>query len=373
MTQRVHRFDRAPIPKAQRLDSGAIRAPARLTRTGIFKYVTADGRTVRELRLPEEVFNKDSLASFELLPLTNDHHPEIDRGDVNSRNVKALAIGAVSNVHQDATDPNFMAGTVAVWDASAVAKVEAGKVELSNGYYCDREPAPPGFTYKDPVTGDSSPVDFIQRRIVGNHVALVDVGRAGPMVKILMDGEDTPAIMLDHKGNQIPVSEKSTMEKITIDGVDFEVSANVKQAATKSFTSLQAKLDGASGERDALKTQVTDLQAKLDAATDPKAIESKIAERLEIERIATSHGLKADGLNMDGIKRLVILKLNPTAKLDGQSADYVSGVYSTLVASKGQSVTTAIGALVPPVARADGAPVNRADQARAEFFNPAKK
>jgi hypothetical protein len=371
MTQRVHRFDRASLPKAVRLDSGTIRAPARLTRTGVFTYVTADGRTVRELRLPEEVFHKDSIASFELLPLTDNHHPEVDRGDVNARNVKGLAVGAVSNVRQDENDPQFMSGTVAVWDATTVGKVEAGKVELSNGYYCDREPAAPGSVYKDPITGDSVPYDFIQRKIVGNHVALVDVGRAGPQVKILLDGRDTPVIRLDNQGNQIPNTEKSTMEKITIDGVEFEVSAQVKQATLKALTTVQSKLDTANGTCDALKTQNADLQAKLDAATDPKAIETKINDRMEIERIATSHGLKADGLSMDGIKRAVILKLNPAAKLDGQSADYVSGVYSTLVAAKGQSVTTAIGAVVPATVRADasGNPSQtRAEAHRAAFF-----
>lgn len=373
MTQRVHRFDRASLPKAVRLDSGAIRAPARLTRTGVFTYVTADGRTVRELRLPEEVFHKDSIASFELLPLTDNHHPEVDRGDVNARNVKGLAVGAVSNVRQDENDPQYMSGMVAVWDAATVSKVEAGKVEISNGYYCDREPAAPGSIYKDPITGDSTPYDFVQRRIVGNHVALVDVGRAGPNVKILLDGkEDTPAFRLDNQGNQVPQKE-STMEKIKIDGVEFEVSTTVKQAAEKAINDRQAKLDTVSGERDALKTQAADLQAKLDAALDPKAIEAKINDRLEVERIATAHGLKADGKGMDAIKREVILKLNPKATLDGMSADYVSGVYSTLVAAKGQSVTTAIGAVVPAVTRADNAGnpnQTRAEAHRAEFFKP---
>lgn len=379
MTQRVLRIDRVALPKAERLDSGAVRAPARLTRTGVFAYTLPDGSTVRELRLPEEVFKADSIASFEILPLTDGHHPEIDQGDVNTRNARNLAVGACAGIKQDVSDPQYLSATVSVWDQRMIEKIDRGTQELSCGYYCDREQAPKGSVYKNPITGDSEPYDLIQRNIRGNHVAILPVGRAGPGARILMDGQDeSAAIRLDHKGNQIPTTkENRTMEKITIDGVDFEVSTQAKQAVLKSVAGIQAEasklkanLDTAQGERDALAGQVSKLTADLAAATDPKAIQARINERMEIERIGTAHGIKADGLDMDGIKRAVVAKLAPSVKLDGMSADYVAGVFATTIATKGQSVAAAIGAQIPAVqvAKLDTSGKSPAQAARDRFF-----
>ncbi len=378
MTQRVQRFDRGSLSKAKRLDNGSIVAPARLTRTGVFTYARADGTTWRELRLPEEVFNADSMGSFELLALVDDHHPEVDGGDVNSKNVTRLARGAVAHVKQDSEDRNYLMGTISAWDAATVSKIESGKVQISLGYYCDREPAPAGSKYKDPITGDSVPYDFVQRNIRGNHVALVDVARAGPGARIMLDGE---AVQIET--NPAPVADQpgeKQMEKIVIDGVPFEVSTQISAAFTKlnaqhadALKALKSEAERVQGERDALNTRVTKLDADLKAATDPKAIESRIQERMEIEKIATAHGLKADGLDMDGVRRLVVAKLDPNLKLDGMSADYVAGVYSGLVKVKGQSVAQGAAAAMGPnvVVRADaGGQPNRAEQARKDFFTP---
>ena len=51
------RFDLAGLTgRAQRTPQGFLRAPAWVTRVGVFPYRRADGTVQRELRLPEEVF-----------------------------------------------------------------------------------------------------------------------------------------------------------------------------------------------------------------------------------------------------------------------------------------------------------------------------
>lgn len=70
----VLRYDKAsPLSKPVRLPNGFVRAEGYLTRSGIFVYRDAQGKTVRELRPPEEVMHADSLASFGMMPVTNEH------------------------------------------------------------------------------------------------------------------------------------------------------------------------------------------------------------------------------------------------------------------------------------------------------------
>jgi hypothetical protein len=62
-------------------------------------------------------------------------------------------------------------------DKATIADVEGGKRELSNGYASLID-----FTPGETVNGQH--YDAVQRQIRGNHVAVVDKGRAGPMCRI---------------------------------------------------------------------------------------------------------------------------------------------------------------------------------------------
>lgn len=339
-----------------------IRAPARLTRVGVFTYLTADGKTVRELRLPEEVFAPESLSSFELVPLTNDHPREGD-GAVTAENARRLAVGTVGNVKRDATDRNYVAGELMIHDADAAKLVDAGKREISCGYFCDREPAEPGATYLDPLTGDAEPYDFIQRNIRGNHVAIVDHGRAGPEARIMLDAADgvqvdstdvrvtttqTPGVTPGRKANE--------MLKITIDGVTYEVAPQVSEALTKErkisadmleaikndAAKVKADLDKATARADALESEKKSLAESLAKATAPESIRQAVNERVALESVATKHEVKTDGLDNMAIRRAVIAKIDANVKLDGKSDDYVIGMFDHVTRA---ATATAIGKL----------------------------
>ena len=89
----VLRYDQAsPLSKPVRLPNGFMRAEGYLTRSGIFVYRDAQCKTIRELRPPEEVMHPDSLASFGLMPVTNDHPSELLTAD----NAKEYQVGTVS-------------------------------------------------------------------------------------------------------------------------------------------------------------------------------------------------------------------------------------------------------------------------------------
>lgn len=373
--ERVWTIDRVPLGKAEWSDSG-LRAPARLGRVGVQQYEDPKtGRRFGVLRLPEEVFHPDSLRSFEMLPVTNGHPPEM----VTPANATKYAIGAAAHVERDPEDPNYIRAQVSIWDAAGLADVRAGREELSNGYYAVREPAPAGSTYKDPVTGREDSYEFVQREIRGNHIAIVDHGRAGPGARMFVDSANTREVqidcaLIDNDRKTQTEGKKETMEKITLDGVTYEVSPQVLQALGKitathaeKIKTLTTDADTVRGERDGLKVQVADLTKKLEAATDPKAIESRIAERLEISALAKTHGITdAADLSLSQVQRKVIAKLAPTVSLDGKGDDYVAGVFSQLVKSEPtQGVGKNLGAAI---VTADALPSGKTS---AQKFNDA--
>ena len=77
ITKNVARYDRGSVRgDAIVTDEGYIRAHAVVTRTGVFLYKNADGSTRRELRHPDDVWNEDSIATMDLIPVTNGHPSE---------------------------------------------------------------------------------------------------------------------------------------------------------------------------------------------------------------------------------------------------------------------------------------------------------
>jgi hypothetical protein len=180
------RLDFGSLRPAKRLGDGRLRVDGLLTRTGVFRYKNSDGTERREYRPAEEVFNKDSLASFEMVPVTDDHPPV----SVDANNARKFAVGSVGeSVRQDG---DFVAAGLVVYDAGTVAKMNAGKVQLSCGYTVDLDDTPG-------VTPDGELYDAKQTNIRGNHVAIVDIARAGEAARVRMDaadGADT-AVMSD--------------------------------------------------------------------------------------------------------------------------------------------------------------------------------
>lgn len=171
----AQRLDRGiALQKPTKLENGWMRIDGRITRTGIFTYRLPDGKLRRELRLPEEVFKTDAMQSFSLVPVTDEHPPAF----LDATNTKEFARGSVAGTLRQ--DGQFIAGEMLVTDADLIAKLEKGKArEISCGYTCDLEESP------GELNGER--YDAIQRNIRGNHVAIVERGRAGPEARVRMD------------------------------------------------------------------------------------------------------------------------------------------------------------------------------------------
>ena len=118
-------------------------------------------------REEDEVFKPSAMASFEGKPVTDDHPSK----EVDPNNYSSHMKGVVQNVRRGQGDEsdNVVCDLV-IYDAGLISKIKHGKREVSCGYDCK---------YVD--NGDGT---YHQADIIGNHVAVVDNGRAGKSVSI---------------------------------------------------------------------------------------------------------------------------------------------------------------------------------------------
>lgn len=115
------------------------------------------------LRDPEEL--EKAVQTFNNLPLLSKHIPV--SADEPQKDVIVGTTGSDAKF-----DDGYLKCSLAVWDSEAITGIESGEqMELSSAYRYVADMTPGEF--------NGMRYDGVMRDIVGNHVALVDVGRAG--------------------------------------------------------------------------------------------------------------------------------------------------------------------------------------------------
>ena len=143
-----------------------------IARTGTYKYLGSEvGMDTDEIvdvhREPEQVFSKKTIASFEGKAFC-DMHPSVD---VNIDNWPIYSKGELHDVRRGTGEmSDYLMADIVVRDSIVANKILSGaEREISAGYECE-------YVEKDGK--------IYQQNIIGNHAALVQAGRAGPMVSI---------------------------------------------------------------------------------------------------------------------------------------------------------------------------------------------
>lgn len=172
--QRVIRLDSLPLGQTMFTHEGYLMDRPILTSTGIFEYHNPDGSVRRELRLPDEVFAKESLESYKGKPIIVTH----DAGLIDKDNVHEEAIGTIlSDGYQDGDD---VRAEIVIHDTDEMR--DSKLKELSLGYNLDLD--------ETPGEWNGEPYDAIQRNIRINHLALVREARAGEQARLNIDSKD---------------------------------------------------------------------------------------------------------------------------------------------------------------------------------------
>lgn len=183
-------------------EEGYFRDKPILTSTGIFEYHNPDGTLRRELRIPEEVFSDESLASYEGKPIIITH----DAGLVDKSNVSRFQIGTIlSKGYRDGDD---VRADIVINDTDSMK--QCGLKELSLGYSLDLDETPGVY--------NGEPYDAIQRNIRINHLALVREARAGEQARLNIDSRDTTKSVL--KGEKV-MKKKTRKDSAPMAAGDF--------------------------------------------------------------------------------------------------------------------------------------------------------
>ena len=128
----VQRYDRAEL-KAVITDEGFLQDSPVVGRIGIQEYRREDGSIRRELRLPEEVFHPDALASLKGKPITVDHP---STGKVDKKNAHRLTVGTM--LSEGRQDGDYVRVDLVLHSPDAIGD----RKELSLGYTAHLDETP---------------------------------------------------------------------------------------------------------------------------------------------------------------------------------------------------------------------------------------
>lgn len=417
-TVTARRFDvGGPLLRSFRRDSdGALLLEGYSSCETILEYRQPDGSVRRELVTREALL--DSARTICRAPVTLEHPAE---GFVTDANAKRLMVGDVDGEAQvEEVQGGFgrVRVRLAVRTAEAIQAVLDGKRELSEGYEVTLDPTPG----EHPILG---PYDARQIGRKTNHLALVDVARAGPGAHVRVDAGDawtrlpplpeepsraTPAppptpspsapadsARKDHQevrmnptlvalltalgverldsedaalreGLAIARRRRDEAEKAEQKDQELEETKQAKADAEAEKKALQEKVDELTEERDKLKEQLDELKAEMKQKADA-------AELTRLQGIAAKVGVKADGLDLPKL-RLALAKSRVDSVDDKTPAERIDGILDVIErdVAKGPQRQDSRWAF-PPAQRQDAQPQGeqRLDEMADPWFDMADK
>jgi uncharacterized protein len=366
--------DRLTLDASRRTKDGYLAVRAKAARTGVYaydgteidpdnKHGLRDAGTVHVLRDEATVFDEAAVRSFIGKPITDDH----PMNPVTAANWKDHARGMVMGAKWE--EGGYLAFDLLLTDAATIKKVDEGKRELSNGYATELE-------FGDFAAPDGTKCAARQVKISGNHVALVDRGRAGAECRIA-DAASCDTIprtmlaeMLDHMlgdertYNQGDADDKNGRQRretvdngvsqmgtktITFDNMPIEATdqseaairkleGQLADSATRLTTADKALKDEQAKvvERDATITakdaKITELEGQLkDAAITPAKLQDAAKEYADVCGKAKALGVTfAEDADLDAVKKAVVdAKMGDAAK--DYSAEHIAIAFDALV------------------------------------------
>lgn len=204
-----------------------------ISRVGSFEYSAAEvglpniGHAVQVWRPEEQIFNPETIASFEAKPVVIGHARFADPD-----NWREIAVGTTQNVRRGEGDKSdFLLADLLLTDRKAIEAVESGDLkEVSCGYDADTQETPEGIE---------------QIGIVGNHVALVVSARCSGCK--IGDGSMTTSLKtrlrkLFRDGNEDAFNEE--VDKLQVQDDDAPDAAPAP-APTPTLEERLAKLEAA--------------------------------------------------------------------------------------------------------------------------------
>lgn len=262
-----------------------------ISRAGVFQY---SGRSIGDpearhdvmynvYRPEEELNNPETIESFKLVPLTDDHPSDLMGVDGERSDDKPLEGVIGERVWYDPA-VKMLKGNLKIFTNRVNRAIEAGKRDVSAGFRCVYE--------KASGVHDGQHYQYIQRKIRGNHASLVMEGRAGPEVAVLdhfnFSFDAKEAIMAEENVENGAGQDEMTLAEITatIKAIGPQVAALTealasltKPAPADELNPEEAPDEGLDKCMDALEKRVAELEAKSKSGMDSREIVRTLEQR----------------------------------------------------------------------------------------------
>jgi hypothetical protein len=247
-----------------------------ISKVGIFPYLGKQiddslepNKIYRVFRPPEELNNPETIESFKLVPLINDH--EMLGAEFTPAENKGIEGIVGENVYFE--EP-YLKANLKIFSEQLKKVIDGGKKELSIGYRCKYDLSP-GFY-------NGVPYDVKQHTLRGNHTAVVKEGRAGPDVAVL----DHFKLTFDEKGMYMENQNELEKKEVTLESINRKLDDAIGRIAK-----LEREETEETEDKTEIKEEVKDEEIKEANVEDEekvKAMDEKInsltAELLDIKK-----------------------------------------------------------------------------------------
>lgn len=352
--------DRAQIGGMKETQDGYLVGQLRCARTGLQSYLGSElglptNDVISVYRPESEVFSRESLASYANKPISDDHPPEF----VTADNWKQYGKGDIGS--DVVRDGEFVSVSYKIMDGDTIAKVKAGKAEVSMGYMAEID-------FTDGMTPDGEPYQAIQKNIRINHLAIVDRGRAGSECGFSDKAINWGTSPITKVGdNQV------TLKTLIVDGLTVETTeqglvavnkiADAKHEAVKALSDAKAEHETAINAKDAeLAAKDAEIDALKAAKLSDAEIDAKVQARSDLLTKAKSVAdTDFTGLSDADIKKAAVVAKLGDAAIEGKTEAYIDARFDILVesADKADPFATAMN---------DGQPQTKvADHGQSEY------
>lgn len=244
-------------------------------------------------RSDDEVFSEKTMASFEGKALTIGHPDAF----VSPSNWTELAKGVIKNVRRGSGEQSSdLIADILVMDAMAIGLVKQGLREVSCGYEAE-------YVQDEPGKGQ-------QKNIIGNHLALVQEGRAGPAYAINDSkkkgvnsmpnklGDKIKALFTKAADEAIKVADEEMEEKKekSDDAVSYDELVKICKDLGEKVDALAAK----AAPKDAEKADPEMAEKKADDAEVAPGLEDRLkALEMAVQKILQSETAESESMNAD--------------------------------------------------------------------------
>lgn len=245
-----------------------------ISKVGVFPYSGAQispdldpNQIYNVFRPEEELSDPEAIESFKLVPWTDEHAM---LGSEDEGMLPAEKKGVHGVIGEDVYyDDGYLKANLKVFSNKLRELIDSGKKELSIGYRCLYD--------KSAGVYNGKSYDFVQRKIRGNHLALVDEGRSGHDVAVL----DQFKFTFDTKGLVMPDMNKEEKAKDEGEGAEMTL-AECSAAIRKIMQMMEGMGDKAKDDNESSKEMSKEAAEEGDAK-DEEGEYKKFVNKAEVE------------------------------------------------------------------------------------------